>query len=425
MRSYSEYRADARFHLRGTWGNAIGLTLIMILSGQVIRSLAGTLSGGGGYHAIIKYLSRFETPGYELRPDDLERLYGLMKAMIRTGFIAQIFMIIAGIFLLDPLQTSVNNWFIRNRETPAYPTIGMVFQHFGANYGKLLGGRFWERLWLFIWSIPQLLGGVLLYIYNARFFVHSALVDILTDGNPGLFVEKQMIRGLPLLVIAFIMTIVGVILVINRRFAYAMTPYILADNPGIGAKKALKLSVEMMRGNKFRYFVLQLTFLGWMFLSIFTCAIGFFFVSAYMAQTNAEFYADLRSRAAMSGLASMEDFGFVSEGDGSNVPPYGNFGPQGYQGYTSYGSADYYSPGQQSYQGSPYDPYRGSSTDAYHTNAYQQNSYEANSYEANSYEANSYQPEVNQPGGEQPDESAAKTEQPNPDGQNPPDEDYF
>ena len=49
-----------------------------------------------------------------------------------------------------------------------------------------------------------------------------------------------------------------------------MIPYILAENPKIQRKKAFKLSKEMMKGNKWKTFILDLSFLGWELLSIFT-----------------------------------------------------------------------------------------------------------------------------------------------------------
>ena len=42
-----------------------------------------------------------------------------------------------------------------------------------------------------------------------------------------------------------------------------MIPYILAENPKIQRKKAFKLSKEMMKGNKWKTFILDLSFLGW------------------------------------------------------------------------------------------------------------------------------------------------------------------
>ena len=60
-----------------------------------------------------------------------------------------------------------------------------------------------------------------------------------------------------------------------------MIPYILAENPKIQRKKAFKLSKEMMKGNKWKTFILDLSFLGWELLSIFTFGLlNIFYINA-------------------------------------------------------------------------------------------------------------------------------------------------
>ena len=57
---------------------------------------------------------------------------------------------------------------------------------------------------------------------------------------------------------------------IIKFYAYSMTPYILIDNPELSANQAINLSRDMMKGHKFDLFYLQLSFIGWAFLSVFT-----------------------------------------------------------------------------------------------------------------------------------------------------------
>ena len=47
---------------------------------------------------------------------------------------------------------------------------------------------------------------------------------------------------------------------------YAMVFYILADNPNIPVMDAIRESKRMMNGNKWKYFCLQLSFIGWFLL---------------------------------------------------------------------------------------------------------------------------------------------------------------
>lgn len=81
---------------------------------------------------------------------------------------------------------------------------------------------------------------------------------------------------------------------IVKFYAYSMTPYILVDNPELSANEAINLSQKMMKGHKFDLFFLQLSFIGWIFLSIFTLGIGLLWLIPYMMTAQAAFYQDIK-----------------------------------------------------------------------------------------------------------------------------------
>lgn len=81
---------------------------------------------------------------------------------------------------------------------------------------------------------------------------------------------------------------------IVKYYAYALTPYILIDNPELSANQAVNLSMKMMKGHKFDLFFLHLSFIGWIFLSIFTFGIGLLWVMPYMITAQAAFYQDVK-----------------------------------------------------------------------------------------------------------------------------------
>lgn len=81
---------------------------------------------------------------------------------------------------------------------------------------------------------------------------------------------------------------------IVKSYAYSMVPYILAENPNIGRERAVDLSIEMTRGQKFRIFVLDLSFIGWCILGILALIVGILFVLPYINATKAELYIVLR-----------------------------------------------------------------------------------------------------------------------------------
>lgn len=90
----------------------------------------------------------------------------------------------------------------------------------------------------------------------------------------------------------------GLLLVIPgvvKAYSYSMVPYILAENPGISAKEAIDRSRAMMNGNKWKAFVLDLSFLGWNILSGCTFGLlGVFYVEPYKMLTDAALYEKLK-----------------------------------------------------------------------------------------------------------------------------------
>lgn len=93
------------------------------------------------------------------------------------------------------------------------------------------------------------------------------------------------------------------------NYCYRQVPYLLAENPYMSTTRAMELSREMMQGEKFRSFVLDLSFLGWELLCILTFGIGFLFLEPYMQATYAEFYAVLRSKAFAYHLTDSRELG--------------------------------------------------------------------------------------------------------------------
>ena len=75
----------------------------------------------------------------------------------------------------------------------------------------------------------------------------------------------------------------------------AFTPvfYMMLDFPNYTVKDILKKSIEVMKGNKMRYFLLDLSFIPWMFIGILTCGIGLLWIIPYMNMTSTNFYLDL------------------------------------------------------------------------------------------------------------------------------------
>ncbi len=82
-----------------------------------------------------------------------------------------------------------------------------------------------------------------------------------------------------------------------KLYSYRMVPFIVAENPHLSAREAIDMSRRMMHGQKWRCFLLDMSFIGWEILSYLTFSIArVLYVDPYYTATNAELYMHLRDR---------------------------------------------------------------------------------------------------------------------------------
>lgn len=90
---------------------------------------------------------------------------------------------------------------------------------------------------------------------------------------------------------ALLLIIPGII----KAFSYALTPYILLDEPELTARQAITRSCEIMQGRRWKLFCLYFSFIGWGILCLLTFGIGFLWLAPYMNASIAAFYEDARA----------------------------------------------------------------------------------------------------------------------------------
>ena len=104
-------------------------------------------------------------------------------------------------------------------------------------------------------------------------------------------VKIQFFRGLYTFLWSLLLVIPGIV----KSYEYQMIPYILGEHPDMEMDEVFALSKSMMYGNKWKAFVLDLSFLGWYILNGFTLGIlGIFYLDPYVYQTNAGLYQALK-----------------------------------------------------------------------------------------------------------------------------------
>lgn len=119
-------------------------------------------------------------------------------------------------------------------------------------------------------------------------------------GNYKNIVKTMFLRGLYTFLWSLLFVIPGIV----KAYEYRMIPYLLAEQPDMDSQAAFDRSKEMMLGNKWKAFVLDLSFIGWHILSGLTCGVlGVFYVGPYVFQTEAELYFALKGNDGRSETA--------------------------------------------------------------------------------------------------------------------------
>lgn len=134
-------------------------------------------------------------------------------------------------------------------------------------------------------------------------------------------IATMLLRGIYGFLWSLLLIIPGII----KAYSYRMVPYIIADNPNIGADEAITLSRKMMDGNKLDSFVLDLSFLGWVILGFLALGVGVFFVNPYIFATEAQLYIVLRRNAIDSGLCTYEDLNLRRELNDNDLDDLNNY----------------------------------------------------------------------------------------------------
>ncbi|MCR4650536.1 MAG: DUF975 family protein [Lachnospiraceae bacterium] len=172
--------------------------------------------------------------------DDIYAFLGIGMVIFMIIFlIVFIFSMCLKAFLFNPLETGARTFFRKNLDEPA--SAGNLGFAFDANYMNIVKVNFFRDLYIALWSLLLIIPGII------------------------------------------------------KKYEYALVPYILSENPDISKDEALAESKELMYGNKWNLFVLQLSFLGWHILSLFTLGLlEIFFTIPYQASTEAAFYEAVR-----------------------------------------------------------------------------------------------------------------------------------
>lgn len=118
-------------------------------------------------------------------------------------------------------------------------------------------------------------------------------------------VKTTLLRDLYVLLWSLLLIVPGII----KAYSYFMVPYILAENPGITTERAFEISRSVTEGEKWRMFLMNISFMGWYLLGVICFGVGILFVLPYHKATQAELYGALRFKAVRENLVNHDEIG--------------------------------------------------------------------------------------------------------------------
>ncbi len=245
MRTSADFRQQARAALAGRWGISLAVTLV--------AALLGGYSGGFG---TMDFTFNVNDVSTVLTSDGLNLAAIFAWLGVPFGSLGSVFASVAGALGLVGIAQLVVGGAVELGHSMYYlrlvrgedAGIDSLFSRFGI-FLKALGLRLYMTLFILLWSLLLIIPGIV------------------------------------------------------ASYRYRMAPYLMAEHPEMGIREAVEESKRLTMGHKGRWFLLNLSFIGWGILCAFTLGIGALWLNPYMSAADAAFYLDLMGEQAGAGFA--------------------------------------------------------------------------------------------------------------------------
>ena len=263
MWTRAELKSKAKFSFKRNYWKSVLISLILALlvggggSGSSISSAVSNNLIGSSDSSVTDDYSNDDSSLYDGNDfyddtydgnveddiDDLNSMADNTAGMMAIGIFLMVFIIVfvvlMAVVIFNPLEVGCKKYYLRNLNEPAQ--VGNIGYAFDNNYKNITKTMFFRDLFTVLWTLLFIIPGIV------------------------------------------------------KSYEYQMIPYLLADNPQMTKEQAFEESKRMMQGQKWKAFVLDLSFIGWNILSALTLGIlGIFYVQPYMDATHAALYEALR-----------------------------------------------------------------------------------------------------------------------------------
>ena len=234
MKTASEFRKSGYESLRGKWG-------IAILASLIASAIGGGSAPSGGISFNFSFSEQTDPGTSTPLPDLFESVDPVVVPIIYAIIITVAFAIIAvgiAIGLVGTIITTGHAKFNLDINDGNMPSLVSLFRHF-PDWKRIIGANVIAAL--------RILGGLLLFIV------------------PGIIAS----------------------------YNYIALPYVLAENKDLTAREAVERSKDIMYGNRWRFFCMRFSFIGWQLLTLLTLGVLGIWLNPYISATDADFYREI------------------------------------------------------------------------------------------------------------------------------------
>ena len=237
----SDIRRQAREDLSGKWQKGVLITLVYF-----------------AFEFILGYIS------------------GLVKDIAILDFVIGVATLIISIPIAYGLIISFMK-LKRGEEVKCYDFFTLGFSNFARSW-KLAGNMLLKLL------LPILLYVLAMFVLGFAISFSATTVILADVSAAAVFIS---IVGIILAIAAFVYLFISTL-------SYTLTYMIAYDNEEMEAKDVVEESKKLMTGNRANYVLLQLSFIGWAILTVFTLYIGVLWLVPYMQVAMICFYEALK-----------------------------------------------------------------------------------------------------------------------------------
>ena len=240
MMTATNTRKEARESLTGKWGKGALITLVYAI-----------------FTSIISYI----------------------RTMVANDSVTSLIINIIVLIIATPISFGLIISFIKLKRGE---DVG-VFDFFKDGFSNF------KRAWGITWNtFVKMIVPIILIIIAGMIFGFFCGVASVSKIMSGSYDNLSI-----LLLLGIILYIVAIVYAVVRGLLYSLSYYIAYDKKEISTKEAVNESAELMKGNRGNIFVLELSFIGWAILAVFTLGIGMLWLMPYMQVALVCFYEEL------------------------------------------------------------------------------------------------------------------------------------